>query len=186
MIPRHSVNSSSIRASTRRGTAVVEFILLLMPLVSVALFALALWHVRARAQFQRLGAHADAFHAALDPDHTSSALLRPWLALKRTSTQAFPSFPVDLRVDRLPNSNALGHADERIHAAAGVFGRLPSVHVERVAATARPAWTCRSFPFDATQSISEQSIVRDWFRRSLRVTTGGVERALRLDTRLLW
>jgi hypothetical protein len=157
-----------------------------MPLVSVGLFALALWHVRARVQAQRLDAHAESFHAALDPYHVSGAIARPWLALPRTSTRAYPSSPTDLRVDPLPNSNALGYAREHIQASAGAFGMLPRLRVERVASTAQEAWTCRSFPFDTTQSLADQSAVRSWFRRSIRVTTGEVERPLRLNTRLEW
>lgn len=183
MIRLRCRNSSSTeqRQSRRRGTALFELIAYLVPLISLALFGLAVVKVRGAESAASWRVHRDVNRLATDPGW-GGPTRRSWDDLEPTEGARLngESGPAALSLAGLRSSVIGGTETVRVRANIGVFGTLGPVKIERGGAIRRQAWTHGQGQVSYTQSGGDTAAVRGWFSRAAKWAHGSAQRPLRL------
>jgi hypothetical protein len=174
-------SSSTERRQRCRGTALFELIAYLVPLLSLALFGLAVVTVRGTESAVSWRVHRDVNRLATDPGW-GGPTRRSWDDLEPIQGARLngESGPAALSLAGLRSSVVGGTETVRLQANIGVFGTLGPVRIERGGAIRRQAWTHGHGSVSYTQSAGDTSAVRGWFSRAAKWAHGSAQRPLRL------
>ncbi|MBS0197706.1 MAG: hypothetical protein JSR77_13205 [Planctomycetes bacterium] len=176
----HSKTSPSTDRG-RRGTAMLELLLLVVALVSLTMFSLAVWRIYMADLSLRARMH-DRVFARATGGHTSGrdAPVSGRRAFHAVSNGRYPAVPEDLAVGGLPNSPVNTRLRPRVAAKAGAFGLIGPIRLDRRGGALKEAWTYTGGTNGYTQSGSDTGRVRSWFANSIEKSIGRVDGPLKL------
>lgn len=151
-----------------RGTAVMETVLVMFPLMVFLFLSPAVWKMWFAEQHTRVRAHRHMFLKAHLPVNNPADFSIPFLWGGRPATPAMPNLRPrpdrSLRgYSRFPNDPVEGRHIETVQYSIGLPNFRGEFDMKRYSYIIRSPWTWNGWPFRTTQYANDHNVIKRWY-----------------------